>query len=286
MVKRLALVLVLAAATAGCGPQSSGKPVIAASFYPLAWIAQQVAGDRAKVVNLTSPGTEPHDLELTVSQTATVTNARVVFYEAGLQPSVDAAVENTTGKVAEVSAFVGLLPAARGKGTDPHVWLDPTQMSKIANGFTATLIAADPDGEETYRSGLAVLQRQLAQLDREWQRGLSTCTTRTVIVSHDAFEYLGRRYDLTIVPIAGVSPDAEPSAQQLAKVKQIAQDAKVTTIFTEPLVSSALADTLAKDLGVTTQVLTPIENEPGGEADYLSLMRGNLALLRTANGCS
>lgn len=270
-----------------CSSQQSDQPTVAASFYPLAWVAQEVAGPDAQVINLTTPGTEPHDLELTVKQTAQIAKADVVFYEKGLQPSVDDAVASSTGSVVEATEYASLVGGSAGKGSDPHVWLDPTQLSKIAAGFTESISKADPDHADGYRARGELLQRNLAKLDRDLQRGLKTCSNRTVVVAHDAFGYLGRRYDLHIVPIAGLSPDAEPSAKQLAAIKKAAQQAKVTTVFSETLASPALADTLARELGVETAVLDPIEGlAEGSKDDYITLMRANLDALRKANQCS
>ena len=108
------------------------------------------------------------------------------------------------------------------------------------------------------------------------------------MVSHDAFEYLGARYDLDMHPIAGLSPDAEPSARHLAELADLIRTDKITTVFSERLASPKLADTLAGDLGITTAVLDPIEGltSSNDDDDYLSLMRENLEALREAGGCS
>src|SRR5688572_9135657 len=89
-------VLVLAAgAITGCTPaQDSGQPEVVASFYPLQFVAERVVGDHAEVTNLTDPGVEPHDVELSPRQTAKVSSASVVFHEKGLQPAVDQVISN------------------------------------------------------------------------------------------------------------------------------------------------------------------------------------------------
>jgi zinc transport system substrate-binding protein len=105
------------------------------------------------------------------------------------------------------------------------------------------------------------------------------------VVSHDAFGYL-ERYWLHLEAIAGLSPDAEPSPAHLAELQDVAQEVGITTVFTETLGSRELADTLARDLGLRTATLDPIEGVgEDSEDDYLSLMRSNLAHLREANGC-
>jgi zinc transport system substrate-binding protein len=108
-----------------------------------------------------------------------------------------------------------------------------------------------------------------------------------MVVSHDAYSYLDR-YGVTFAAINSLSPDAEPSPDHLAQLRRLIQEEGVTTVFTEPLSSPATADTLARDAGVRTATLDPIEglSDTTAHQDYLSLMRRNLAALRKAGGCS
>ena len=107
-----------------------------------------------------------------------------------------------------------------------------------------------------------------------------------MVVSHDAFGYL-EKYGLEMEPIAGLSPDAEPTPADLGRLQRLITADGVTTVFSERLVSPRLAESLAGDLGITTAVLDPIEglSSESADDDYLTLMRANLAALETANGC-
>ena len=106
------------------------------------------------------------------------------------------------------------------------------------------------------------------------------------MVSHDAFSYLDR-FGLKVEGIAGLSPDAEPTPADLARLQELIDDDGITTVFSERLVSPRLSQTLADDMGITTAVLDPIEglSDETADEDYLSLMRENLAALEEANGC-
>ena len=116
--------------------------------------------------------------------------------------------------------------------------------------------------------------------------GLRGCERQTVVVSHDAFGYLAK-YGLRFEAIAGLSPDAEPTPADLARLQQLIDTDGITTVFSERLVSPRLSQTLADDMGITTAVLDPIEglSDETADEDYLSLMRENLAALELANGC-
>jgi zinc transport system substrate-binding protein len=269
---------------AGCGDPLTGGDSgtrVVTSFYPLEYVAQRIVGEHADVVTLTSPGVEPHDLELTVRQTAEVSEADLVVYEKGLQPAVDAAVaEHGPEQVVEATDVVAL---AEG---DLHFWLDPVRLAEVAAEVEARVAEIDPDNAADYEANLATLRADLESVDTEYTDGLAECKLDTVVVSHDAFGYL-EQYGLHFKPIAGLSPDAEPSPKHLTELAELIESEGITTVFSETLASPAMAETLASDLGLDTAVLDPIEGLSDATAgeDYLSLMRANLVALQEANGC-
>ena len=283
------LALLLAATVlTGCRPEDHRGVELVTSFYPLQFVAQRIAGSHAHVVNLTRPGKEPHDLELTVWQTGSLADADVVLYERGLQPAVDDAVDSTEPRHAvDAAAITHLVDDSHGN-PDPHFWLDPTRLSAVAAAFETKLAEADPRHTTAYRHNLRRLQGRLAELDRSFRRGLASCRIHTIVVSHDAFGYLGHRYGLRVVGINGLSPDAEPSPAHIRQLQDLVRKDGISTVFGERLDSGQLADSLAGDLHIQTAVLDPIEGLTDKTADqnYLSLMRQNLAALRKADGCS
>ncbi|MGH3354953.1 MAG: metal ABC transporter substrate-binding protein [Nocardioidaceae bacterium] len=281
----LAAVLCGSVLSAGCGGSAAGNggTTVVAAFYPLAYVAERVAGNHASVSNLTAPGAEPHDLELTPQQIAEVAEADLVLYEHGFQPAVDDAVgENDDGTVVDASEVA--LPASTD---DPHLWQDPTKLATVAEAMARALARADPDHAGAYRANADALVGDLRALDRDFHAGLDDCRRRTIVTSHAAFGHLAQRYDLEMIPITGISPHSEPSLARLAELEDVVADKDVTTVFYETLASPDMARTLAGEVGVRTAVLDPIEGLSGttDDEDYFSLMRSNLAALRTANGC-
>lgn len=316
--RRASLLLAGALVLSGCTAfgDDTDDTRVAAAFYPLAWVAERVAGEHAQVDNLTTPGTEPHDLELTIRETAEIADADLVLHEAGLQPAVDDAVEqNATGEVVDVAVVAGLQPfdaaaeedhadedhadeeAADDEHSaddghdhdgdlDPHFWLDPLKMADVADAVAQALGAIDPDHADDFEANAAAVREDLEALDEDYTQGLDECERSTIVVSHDAFGYLGR-YGLEIAPVAGLTPDAEPTPAVLAELQQLITDEGITTVFSERLASPRLTRSLADDMGITTAVLDPIEGltDETSDADYLSLMGDNLVELREANGC-
>jgi zinc transport system substrate-binding protein len=174
-------------------------------------------------------------------------------------------------------------------GLDPHVWLDPTLMASLTEEITTALADIDPDGASSYRANADDYVAELEALDERYQSGLAECERDVIVVAHNAFGWLTRRYDLRQEAIAGLSPDQEPSPRRLDQLVDLVEDEGITTIFTEVLVSPRVAETLAREAGVETAVLDPIEGIPddrlaAGET-YLSVMDDNLAALRAALGC-
>ena len=292
----LAAVSALLAGCGGIGAADEGLgPRVVASFYPLQYVAERVAGEHAQVSNLTAPGAEPHDLELSVRQTASIADADLVVVHSGFQPAVDEAVEQSgpdavvdTAEVVE-QVDTGAEHSDDGHahdGDDPHFWLEPVLLAQAAEAVADELADVDPDHAADYRANLDELVTDLEELDRDYREGLTGCDTTDVVVSHDAFGYL-ETYGLHFESIAGITPDQEPSPARLAELADLIEGSAITTVFTETLASPALSETLAGDLGLETAVLDPIEglSDATSDEDYLSLMRQNLAALRTANGC-
>ncbi len=274
---------VLAVALSGCdgtADEGGDGPRVVAAFYPLAFTAGRVAGDDAEVANLTTAGGEPHDLELGAHQTLDLAAADIVVLLDGFQPAVDDAVADVSdAAVVDAGDLLGGNP-------DPHFWQDPLLVADLGDAVASALSEADPANAEVYRQRAEELRGELERLDAEFTTGLQECDRNVVVVSHDAFGYL-ERYGLELEAISGLSPDAEPSAADLARLHELAKREGLTTVFSERLASPKLAETLAQDLGLETAVLDPIEGltDETADEDYLSLMRANLAALREANGC-
>ena len=292
--RRLAPLPLLVLLVAGCGAGSdapgddSRTPSVIASFYPLQYVTQRVAGDRVDVDSLTVPGVEPHDAELTVAQTAQVGDADVLVYLSGLQPAVDETVEQTDDvEVIDAVDVAGVLRTGEEGEADPHLWLDPIRMISVVGAVANALAEADPDNAQSYAVNAAEVKDELSALDEEISEGLAECDRRTVVASHDAFGYWGERYDLDMYAIAGLSPESEPSPEHVAELQQLIRSEGITTVFSETLASPKMAETLSSDLGLDTAVLDPVEglSDETADEDYFSLMRRNLAALQEANGC-
>jgi zinc transport system substrate-binding protein len=295
---RIALTLVALSLLPGCGGDSGDDGGVVAAFYPLAFAAEEIAGPGTEVRNLTPPGVEPHDFELSGRDVEAVAAADTVLYLGqGFQPALEDAVESTGANGLDLLEGLELLaePAGHGHGDeeaepepdgdrDPHVWLDPTLYASIVERIGAALDRPEAAGR---------LSARLADLDTDFEAGLENCERRELVTSHTAFGYLAERYGLEQVGIVELDPEAEPSPARLREIGDVVREHGVTTIFSETLVSPKVAETLAADLGVGTATLDPLEGladdaptDGSGQADYESVMRANLAALQEGLACS
>jgi zinc transport system substrate-binding protein len=285
-VVRTKIILVLLVVTVpgtlfvGCGggaASGSGKTRLVAAFYPLAYAAKEVGGAAVEVTNLTPPGAEPHDLEVSPRDVQDIRSADLVLLLGnGFQPQL----ERAAGAGEKVLRVLDTPALRRFPDGDPHVWLDPLRDALIAKRIGVAL----------HRERAAArLVARLRALDGDYRDGLAHCARREIVTSHEAFAYLAQRYGLRQIAITGLSPEAEPAPRDLERVITFVRKTHATTVFFETLVSPRIADTVAREAGAKTAVLDPIEGLTPAEAkrgeDYFSLMRANLATLRHALGC-
>ena len=206
-----------------------------------------------------------------------------MVYERGFQGAVDEAVDTT-----DPAHVVDAAKVADLVDDDPHFWLDPRRLRRVADALYAELVELDPAHREDYQVNHAALVSDLTGFDGRASVALDDCERNTIVVSHDAFGYLGRRYSLDVHAINGLSPNAEPSPAHIQELRALIQDKGITTVFSEELASAQMSETLADDLGLQTAVLDPVEglSDETEDEDYLSLMEKNLRVLVKANGCS
>lgn len=296
---------------------SKGKVRLVATIYPLAEFAREVGGERVSVVQLTPQGREPHHWEPSPVDMLRLYKAQVFFYNgAGMEPwaekilpalrargvKVVKATENLDllSFAEEESLGVTVLPGSGSAGKagndanpreqqediDPHVWLDPVLAKKVVSHLAKELIAVDPAGSSDYMRNAQTVQKELDRIHREYLAAVPLFGSRDLVVSHAAFGYLARRYDLRQIPVLGLTPEQEPDAATLARVIEYARQRGVKYIFFEATVSPRVAETVAREADARILVLNPIggitEQDMQNGLDYFDLMRQNLANLKKA----
>jgi zinc transport system substrate-binding protein len=259
------------------------------------------------VIQITPDGVEVHEYEPSPQDVATLLSADVLLVNGGgvdawaedLIPDAEAAGV-TVVRMSDVVPFLeraaeeedhGEKEDAHGheEGVDPHAWLDLARAQEMARAIGEALIMRDSEHADKYTSNTNAFRAHLAELDQSFQTTLATCQSRTIFAAHDAFSYWGLRYNINVHAASGISPEAEPSVQDLANMIREAKELQVTTIFFESPASTALATTIANEIGAAVDVLNPLEGRTPEQiasgATYLTLMQENLNALAKALTC-
>lgn len=289
---------------------SAANLKVVASIYPLAHFAGEVGGSLADITNIMPPGVEPHEFEPTPRDISRIYKADIfLFHGAGLDPwahRISYDLEKEGVLVREISRHFTLLKISREEhrdedhpandehvyeygNSDPHIWLDPLLALREVEIIRDAFIEVDPNHKEAYTDNCSTYINALIQLDKEYREGLQSCDLREIIVTHDAFHYLAERYHLLVHAIMSISPEEAPSPRKLVELSKLVREKGITHIFSEPLMSPKLAETLAGETGAKMLVLNPLggltEEDIRRGGTYISVMKENLRNLRTALKC-
>jgi len=303
--------------------ENSDKVTVVTSFYPLAYIAGRIGGEKINVVNITG-ATDPHDYDLSPRDIATLQGADLVILNgAGFEPwgeDIEAQLKQNNVPVVTVTQGMVLVESDENThgdeeheehkeheedhedgekheehgeheehghgGVDPHVWVDPVRMQEITSIVADAIVDVSPENADVYQERADIVTADFVALDKLYTDGLAQCDRREVIVSHDAFGYLADRYDFTAHAIAGLSTLDEPSAQTLAALKDEAAEG-VTHILMEENSAGRFASTLATETGLTLLQIDPLASSASQDnGDFLSRATGNFTVLEEALGCS
>lgn len=279
------------------------RPVIAASFYPIAEIVQRVAGDTVQLLQLTPAGKEPHETDLSAQQLVELSKADVIFYMGdGFQPSVEKAIKSLPPSVKAIDLLksVDVLPQGSDKENclpacpnnnppDPHVWLDPNNMSEMAITVAAEISKVKSLSSTTpLTEGLTTYAAELQEVGALIDTTFKKCKGQ-LVTSHDAFMYFAVRAQLITMPITGVDPQVEPSAKELEGTAFYTKEVGVTTVFYEKTLPREFADTLAKMIGAKVDSIDAVETisekDLAAGATYITIMKSNISKIAAGLGC-
>lgn len=297
----IVLVLLLLAACAQNQRVDDGSVNVVVSFYPLKEFTEAVGGEKVRITTLIPSGVEPHEWEPSPQDVVSVLNADLFIYNGGgLEPWAErvlTVIDKKKTVVVETTNGIELFEAGDEEheeepdhgAFDPHVWLDPLRAAQQVENIKNGLIAADSSGAEFYEFNSKKFVEKLQGLDSKFIDDLSDCKNKEFITSHEAFGYFAKRYNLLQIPIAGFSPEEEPTPQHIAGLLKLIKEKNIKTIFVETLVHPRVAQALARDTESKTETLNPFEGLSEGELragmNYFGVMEQNLNKLKDALGC-
>ena len=236
-----------------------------------------------------------HDYEPSTKEVAQIYDADVFVYHSqtleswagrldpNLQGSKLRVIEGSQGMTLDKVAGLEDVEAGQGKEAkhlyDPHTWLDPVKIAEEGKIIAQRLGEIDPKNKERYQANAQKLEKRCEELVDRYQPLFDKAKQKTFVTQHTAFSYLAKRFGLKQLGIAGISPEQEPTARQLAEIQQFVKDYKVKTIFVEKHTSSKVADSIAKATGARVKVLDPLEADPQNDKDLLENLEETMATL-------
>ncbi|SMQ86784.1 zinc transport system substrate-binding protein [Bacillus sp. OV166] len=280
--------------------EESKKLQIVTTFYPMYYFTKEVAGSSANVELLIPNGAEPHDWEPTAKDLIKIQNADVFIYNSQYfelwTEKVLKSINDSNLKVVEAASGIKLMDALESEddeehghsehtsSVDPHVWLSPVLAQLEVNTIAKALEQADPKNKDQFQKNAEALNAELADLDHLYKETIDKAKKKEFVTQHAAFGYLAKQYGLTQIPIAGLSPDVEPTLGKLTELTELTKKKNTEVIYFEEMTSSKVAETLAKEIGAKTEVLNPLEGltkkEQEKGLDYLDVMKNNLESLK------
>ncbi len=240
-----------AAALAGVAavPAMAGVPQVVTDTPVVQSLVTTVMGELAEPMLLLDRGADAHEFQLRPSQVRALAGAGLVFRVGPeMTPWLDRALQaGHDGKVVTLLDTPGTVLRSYGgedntaeaddghdhTGTDPHAWLDPSNLAVWVGEIADELSAADDGHATLYRANAALAQTRLQALDRALAERLAPAHGKGLVFGHDAFGYLADRYGLTVAGSLAEGDASDPGAAHVAELRARAERGDVACAFPE-----------------------------------------------------
>lgn len=290
----IATVLGLVAASA----HAADRPKVVATFSVLGDMVVRIAGDRVQLTTIVGGDGDCELYQPTAADAQAVAQARLFVMNdlnPRFEPWADALMKQAGFHGIRLVASQGVnviiddrpRSGVKGQQYDQHAWHDLTNALVYVANIAEGLARIDPANAAFYRRQADGYEREIRALDSWAKSELAAVPSanRRVITSHDGFEYLARAYDIEMTPARGKVNDADPSADDIARLIQQIRTTKVKAIFIENMNDPRLIERVAREAGATIggMLYSDSLSKPGGEADtYLKMVHHNVSTLKAA----
>ncbi|MBC1919381.1 zinc ABC transporter solute-binding protein [Listeria booriae] len=307
----LSTLLVAAVFLAGCGDNSDAqkkdndKLTVYTTVYPLQYLASQIGGTYVDAHSVYPAGSDAHSFDPTQKDMMNIADSDLFFYIGlGMEGFVDKAKQSLKNEnVKFVVTTDNLhLPTMSHEEEDheheededghdhgdinPHVWLDPDYMITMAATVRDNLSKELPAQKETFNKNYEKVVSQLKTLNTDYKTMADTAKHKDFVTAHAAYGYWEKEYGLKQIPIAGISTSDEPSQKKLTTIVNTIKSEKIPYILLEQNTNSKIADVIQKETDTKTLKLHNLETltqkDIDAKRDYMSIMKDNLAALKTA----
>jgi zinc transport system substrate-binding protein len=273
---------------------------VVTTLFPLYDFARIVGGDKVDVILLLPPGVEPHSFEPKPKDVVLINQADVFVYTGkSMEVWVDdiiRGVNNNKLLILDTSKGIKMIKSQLdnksnySNSNDPHYWLDFENATKMVDSIVLALIKKDPINIAYYNQNAMKLKKSITDLELRYKLSLSSCKSRDIIYAgHYAFGYLAKRYKLKYIAAMGVSPNAEPTANDLAALVRQIKSVNTKYIYYEELSSPKIAETLSNETQTKMLLLNAGHNVSLDQLrqgiSFLTIMENNLTNLKIGLSC-
>lgn len=243
----------------GSARPSSSVPTVVVSIEPYRYLAEQIAGDKVKVLTLVPQGSAPETYEPTAQQMVDVAAAKCYFmigatsFEQTWASRFSA--NNDSLRMINTSKGLDILADAAHGHSDPHVWMSALNDRIIAQNICDELCRLIPADASYFRDNNQKLQARLAAVHRQIGQTLSGAS-RCFVVYHPAYTYFARDYGLTQLTLE--HDGKEPSARMLADLLTQARQCGAHTILLQREFANRNTEVVSRSLNITPTVVNPL----------------------------
>jgi zinc transport system substrate-binding protein len=263
VVTTAAIVLTAAFATAFYSLQNKtedNRLKVVASFYPLAFFAQEIGGEKVAVKQLIPDNTEVHNWQPSFADILAVDEADVIIYNGAsldhwFEDDILSVIDSSNKIIVGTTEGIQLLETQQETGEheheglyDPHTWISPYIAEQQAQKIYEALTQKDPDNEGYYSERWQNLKARFEEMDNDYLTSLATKQKEEVFVSHAAFGYLADRYGFEQHGVIGISADEQPSAQVYADLVDMMIEHETYVVYVDPVYADESAQTLKNEL--------------------------------------
>lgn len=241
---------------------------VTVTILPQEEFVESVGGNLTDVFVLVPPGASPHTYEPTASDLTTVADSDIyVIMGSGVEFELswldkikelnpDLVIINSSEGVSMIS---GSDDGEGGESFDPHIWLSPKNAEIITENIYEGLSEYDPQNAGAYRENADDYIAELKDLDTWISGEIESSGASVIMVSHPAWGYFARDYNLTQIAIE--EGGKEPSPAGLQDLIDEALASNVTTIFVSPESATSNAVAIAEAINGTVVTANPLAGD-------------------------
>jgi len=231
---------------------------IAVSVPPVAFIVQEIGGDKIDVLTMVPPDSNPHFYEPSIRR-------MISFSESGRFFSIGSEFEqvwldrllslNDNMKVRSITQHLSVSSGVN----DPHVWMSPSNVKRMAEEVLSELSKMLPAEKAVFNSNYESFAAKIDDIKNKIDKITKKCDTDKFITVHPVFGFFASEFRLE--QIAVEKHGHEPSARYLSSLMEIIEEEKIKFIFSQPQVSQQYVKVIVEETGIAVEMIDPLSND-------------------------